>query len=101
MNEKIYHITLHTQLGPKCGVVRINKKSRRFTGELTLLKNTTKCHGILFENGHCQLCGQIKTLLRPLNYIALGRVEGDDIFLVMETRRGTFQVTGTVCRKEQ
>lgn len=78
-----YDITMKTPLGDRSGQLFLNCENRQCQGMLTLLGTKTGIQGTLDETGHCELQGELRTLLRSLPYAASGTLLTDRLSLTL------------------
>jgi hypothetical protein len=90
-----YSIIMETPLGSKRGTMHIDIQSSSVEGQLNILGGKNPLCGEINANGACTLRGKIKTLMREINYIAIGRVSGQTLELTVRGESNIFQITGT------
>lgn len=79
----LYDITMKTPLGDRIGQFLLDCENCYCQGMLTLLGTKTGIQGTLDETGHCELQGELRTLLRSLPYAASGTLLPDRLSLTL------------------
>ncbi len=95
MWRQSYNIVMRTPIGPRYGTMVVRRDQGQLDGFLNVLMGKNAFQGVMEEGNRCRLTGQLKTLMRTVLYSAVGRITWETVHLVMETGKGTFEVTGT------
>lgn len=93
----IYDIRLSTPIGKRKGIMTVYKEHGRVYGTLNILGHSESFEGCLSSEGSCIITGTVKTLMRTINYIASGFINGSDLSLtVTDKNSGTaYSFNGT------
>lgn len=83
MAHYLYDITMKTPLGDRRGQLSLDCENGHCQGSMTLLGTKTGIQGTLDETGHCELQGELRTLLRSLPYAASGTLQPDRLSLTL------------------
>ena len=101
MWKRMYDIVLKTPIGPRYGTMEIQKDCGKVNGFLNVLMGKNPFQGFIDKGDRCQITGQLRTLVRTIFYSAAGKITGDTVCLVVNTGKGTIEVTGTARYGEQ
>ena len=96
-NVKIYNILLNSSLGKKTGQLCARIKNGELSGYLSLLGHTEPIKGTVDESGHCSFTGKLITLLRAIDFTAVGTISGDVISFRLTGNYGVYQLIGSLC----
>ena len=101
MSEYIYDVTLKTQLGMKNGIMRLCIERGKIYGYLDILQHSEPFDGKISLTGDCTLHGSFKTLMRSIEYIATGRIDRNNVQLLLQNGDERFVMTGTAMTQEE
>lgn len=93
--EYVYMVIMHTPLGRKQGAMLLTIHGNKIDGLLDILGNKNAVRGEIDDNGVCKLFGYIKTLVRKIEYTAIGRADESEINLTLQDERNIFHLYGT------
>ena len=65
MTER-YQVTLHSQMGPRTGLLTLERRGSYFTGLLELMGYENAVQGVQAEDGNLHLFHSIRTAVHPL-----------------------------------
>lgn len=98
---KKYKISMKTPIGVRYGTMEICIHKQKIKGNITLLGHKKPIYGIIDSTGTCTIVGQLTTLVRNINYTAVGKITDTEIELLLKGERNVFKITGTVEKKEE
>lgn len=100
MEERKYLINMHTPIGVRRGVLFATIKQDRISGTINILERTEAFEGIIEEDGHCVIKGNIISLMKTIEYVATGRFTEDDVSLRLKDKKSTFMIYGVASLTE-
>lgn len=98
---KKYKISLKTPIGVRHGTMEVYIHKQKIKGSITLLGHKNPIYGIIDSTGSCTIVGQLTTLVRNINYTAVGKITDTVVELSLKGERNVFKITGTVEEKEE
>ena len=75
LEERVYNVELITLLGKRIGTLGLKIAGGQFSGLLWLMKAENQVQGSIAPDGHCCLCGSIRTRMATYS------VEGEGLLL--------------------
>ena len=96
MGKRKYQISMQTPLGVRYGTMSVTWAGRMLNGMLDILNHIEPFSGTIEENGDCRIHGRMITLVRNIEYTAVGKISPEFIQLTMRGERNTFELHG--CR---
>ena len=88
MTER-YQVTLHSQMGPRTGLLTLERRGGYFTGLLELMGYENTVQGVQAEDGNLHLFHMIRTAVHPLLC---------ETVLALQGGRLTGETTAKACR---
>ena len=101
MWEQKYDIVLKTPVGPRYGTMEVHQEQGELDGFFNVLMEKNRFHGSVDEGNHCEITGNLKTLMRTVVYSASGEVTKESICLRMNVGNDVLEVNGTALTKEK
>ena len=98
---KKYKISMKTPIGVRYGTMEVCIYNQEIEGGITLLGHKKPINGMIDSTGSCTIVGQLTTLVRNINYTAVGKITDTEIELSLKGERNVFKITGTVEKKEE
>ena len=96
----IYDVRLLTPVGKRKGIMTVRKENDRVYGTLDIFSHSESFDGSLSSEGSCIITGTVKTLMRTINYIASGFINGSELSLtVTDKNSGTAYSLDGISRK--
>lgn len=92
---KSYDVLLHTPIGKRKGEMKVKIENGKLIGFLSLFGNTEPIEGSVDENGDCALHGKFITLLKPVDFTAVGTICRDDLQFILKGESGTYKLMGS------
>ncbi len=96
MKNRKYNIVMDTPVGSRYGIIDLYGSDNQIRGTLDLLDHSEPFGGTIDSNGNCIICGHIITLMRTIDYTAIGRITEKSIELSLQSKQNHFKITGTV-----
>lgn len=96
MGKREYLITLHTPLGDRYGSMSVAFMDRVVNGVMEILDHMEPFHGTIDENGNCRISGRLMTLVRMIEYTAVGTISPESVQLTVQGERNVFKLYGKV-----
>lgn len=96
MHNVIYNIEMKTPIGLRYGTISLCFTENQLRGTLDLLGHSEPFDGAVDDAGNCTISGRLVTLMRTINYTAVGKVTQKAIELSLKGDRNNFEITGTV-----
>ena len=94
MEERKYNITMNTPIGSRYGTINLILADSYINGTLDLLEHSEPFSGSIDRNGNCKIYGHLITLMRTIEYTAVGRITEKAIELSLQGERNIFKITG-------
>lgn len=94
MKKRKYDITMSTPIGSRYGTIHLILADSRINGTLDLLEHSEPFSGTIDRNGNCKIYGHLITLMRTIEYTAIGRITEKAIELSLQGEKNTFKITG-------
>lgn len=95
MKKRKYNITMNTPIGSRCGTINLTLEDNCINGTLDLLEKSEPLYGSMDSNGNCKIYGRLITLMRTIEYTAVGKITEESIELSFYGERNIFKITGT------
>ena len=92
---------MKTPVGLRYGKMHFCLIENQIQGKLDLLGHSEPFDGAADNDGNCKINGRIITLMRTINYTAVGKFTQNDINLSLKGERHVFKITGTVIPKSE
>lgn len=92
---KSYDVLLHTPIGKRKGEMKVKIENGKLIGFLSLFGNTEPIEGSVEDNGDCVLRGRFITLLKPVDFTAVGTIRQDDLHFILKGAYGTYKLMGS------
>ena len=92
-NQK-YSVILETFLGIKKGELKISQNQSNITGYLSILNHCLPIKGKIDTDGRCNFTGSYITLLRKVNFQAVGSVSENYVDFILSDPKNTFRLAG-------
>lgn len=99
--DRSYRVILKVPLGVRHGFLRLHIEDNKIRGQLELFGTTEKVEGKMTVEGTMYLNGILKTPIRSITYIAVGRMETDWISLRLNSGQACYSLTGTLTKDEE
>lgn len=90
---RFYDIKIAVPLGVRNGTMRLEEQDGRITGTLCAFGKETALNGTR-EGTRIQLEGTLKTAVREIAYQGEGSEQGEEIRLLLQCGRDTYELTG-------
>ncbi|MGN1203938.1 MAG: hypothetical protein ACI4SA_02670 [Lachnospiraceae bacterium] len=94
MENRTYNIVMDTPVGSRYGTIRLNSAENHIHGTMDLLGHSEPFDGTMDGNGNCTLNGRLITLMRTIEYTAIGKITEMAIELSLQGERNIFRITG-------
>lgn len=94
IKKRKYNITMNTSIGSRYGTINLIIADNCINGTLDLLDHSEPLCGSMDSNGNCKIHGQLVTLMRTIEYTAIGRISEKAIELSLHGKRNIFKITG-------
>lgn len=94
MKKRKYIITMNTPIGLRHGTILLILTDSCINGTLDLLEHSEPLYGSIDDNGNCKISGRLITLMRTIEYTAIGRITEKAIELSLRGERNIFKITG-------
>ena len=94
MKKRKYDITMNTPIGSRYGTINLILKDNCISGTLNLVEHSEPLSGSIDSDGNCKIYGNLITLMRTIEYTAIGRVSEKAIELSLQGERNIFKITG-------
>lgn len=101
MKDRKYNITMNTPIGSRYGTISISLENSRIFGTLNLLEHSEPLSGLIDGEGNCTIYGKLKTLMRTVEYTAIGKITEKAIELSMKGERNIFKITGNAVSQSE
>lgn len=85
---------MNTPIGSRYGTINLILKDNCISGTLNLLEHSEPLSGSIDSDGNCKIYGNLITLMRTIEYTAIGRVSEKAIELSLQGERNIFKITG-------
>ena len=89
-----YSVALETYLGIKKGELKVSRKKSTITGYLSILNHCLPISGDITPEGRCNFIGSYETLLRKVNFQAIGSITDEYADFVLLDSRNSFRLAG-------
>lgn len=89
-----YNITMYTPIGSRYGTINLFLADNLINGTLDLLEHSEPVNGSIDNKGNCKINGRLVTLLRTIEYTAVGKVTEKAIELSLQGERNIFRIKG-------
>lgn len=100
MYSYAYDIVLQTRIGDRKGSLALLISDGRIDGLMHILGKDSRCQGVLKDPDICELSGQLKTVVRSIDFSAYGKLTRENISLTLMAGRDTFRMVGTARPQE-
>ncbi len=94
MDKKNYNIVMKTPVGSRHGTISLCIINNKIYGTLNLLGHSEAFTGSVENDGTCSIHGNLVTLIRRIDYTAVGKISRDTIELSLREERNIFKITG-------
>ncbi|MGN0504988.1 MAG: hypothetical protein ACI4FZ_00390 [Lachnospiraceae bacterium] len=94
MSNAKYNIEMKTPVGMRYGTMNFCSSENQVSGTLHLLGHSEPFNGAVDNEGNCTIRGRLITLMRTIDYIAVGKVSQKAIELSLQGERNKFTITG-------
>lgn len=101
MKKGKYIIEMDTPIGPKFGIMKVCISGSMINGTLNLLEHSEPFSGTININGKCEIFGQIITLLRTIEYKAVGVITEKTVELSLQGDRNVFRIMGNAVKESE
>lgn len=101
MKHRIYHITMRTPIGQRRGTMELSLRNDRVQGTLHLLAHSEPLAGSVDREGNCRIRGRLITLMRTIEYTAIGKITEKAVDLLLQGERNCFPITGTAIAERE
>ena len=89
-----YAIKMMTPVGIRDGSIVLNINNKDISGYLDILNHQNVLSGKILEHGQCELKGEIVSLMRKLNYTAVGTFDFCSIQLTLKEEKNNYELYG-------
>ena len=100
MKETKYSINMHTPLGIRQGKLLAVTRQNQISGTIEILEHTEPFEGSIEADGTCKIKGCLTSLMKKLEYVALGKVTPTAIKLMMHSENSSFKISGDALPEE-
>lgn len=98
---KKYKITMKTPIGLRYGSMEVDVADDNVIGNINLLGQTKPFSGTIDIDGKCTIVGQLTTLIKNINFTAVGKITDKEIELSLKGERNIFKITGIAEESEE
>lgn len=85
---------MSTPIGSRYGTINLVFADNRINGTLNLLAHSEPLYGSIDRDGNCKIFGHLITLMRTIEYTAIGKISEKAIELSLRGERNVFKITG-------
>ena len=100
MSKLYYDVILKTMIGERSGKMQLQFQNTKITGLFHIFGKTQPVQGVLDSKGNCTLKGKLATLMNEYCYTASGQLSPNYLDLILQSERGSFNLTGHRNRQE-
>lgn len=97
----VYNVKMSTPIGVRLGCMTVWRRYDKISGYLDILKHKESFEGTIDSNGNCKIIGKIITLMRTIDYEAIGKILPDSLSLLIKDDRHILEITGDAQTKER
>jgi hypothetical protein len=97
-NSLAFDVCMRTPVGTRTGRMTVFCNTDTVSGRLDILNHSEPFEGTMDRDGNCRLYGKIITLMRAIEYEAIGKIAHDSLELSIIDDRYIFEITGTPCQ---
>ena len=90
-----YEINMVTPAGIRYGSLQLNVNQYDVSGYLEILNHRNPVSGKILKNGQCEFAGILVSLMRKLQYTAIGNFDSHSIQLLLKGEKNSYQLYGT------
>lgn len=94
MGKQSYRITLQTPMGARYGTMSVNWADKMLNGMMDILNHKEPFKGTVEENGDCRITGRLVTLMRNIEFTAVGNISPEFVYLAVQGERNNFELYG-------
>lgn len=98
---KKYKISMKTSIGVRYGTMEICIHNRKINGSIAMLGHKKPIYGSIDSTGVCTIVGQLTTLIRNIDYTAVGKITDTEIELLLKDEKNIFKITGKIEEAEE
>lgn len=96
-----YNVVMQTPLGNRRGVMTVQIAGRDVSGTLALFGHSQPFTGSIAADGQCTISGSFVTLLRTVQFSAVGTLTHGSVSLRMQGERNVFLLTGAASESRE
>ncbi|MGM9680718.1 MAG: hypothetical protein ACI3XR_04345 [Eubacteriales bacterium] len=90
----VYDVRMRTSIGDRFGRITVTQNQERISGFFDILNHNEPFEGTVDEDGNCSFTGKIVTLMRTIQYQAIGKILPNEISLTIRDGHHTIKITG-------
>ena len=100
MKKYSFNVGLDTELGIRYGIARLTVTDNKVCGLLSILNHTEPFCGTINADSSCTVRGKIISLMKEVDYTAVGYITDDMIILTVKTDKADYVLKGTPIKEK-